>query len=174
MSTNAGMNTEPPVTPDPEAQREHTPAEPQKHADGRPRINCSGATARVLPDGNYDRPRAARQVGFEMATHPADRSDRVGRAGGAVPDASQATLPQSSNAQWPTPHARRPQHRSPHAGGPGARARKARWIHGERSAETMQRYRLYRPIKQLLGGGPREVELATKLWNLIKFKNEAG
>jgi hypothetical protein len=41
--------------------------------------------ARVLPDGNYDRPRAARQVGFEMATHPADRSDRVGRAGGAVP-----------------------------------------------------------------------------------------
>jgi hypothetical protein len=22
--------------------------------------------------------------------------------------------------------------------------------------------------------GPREVELATKLWNLIKFKNEAG
>jgi len=54
------------------------------------------------------------------------------------------------------------------------RARKARWIHGERSAETMQRYRLYRPIKQLLGGGPREVELATKLWNLIKFKNEAG
>ena len=94
--------------------------------------------ARVLPDGNYDRPRAAR------------------------------------NAQWPTPHARRPQHRSPHAGGPGARARKARWIHGERSAETMQRYRLYRPIKQLLGGGPRELELATKLWNLIKFKNEAG
>jgi hypothetical protein len=38
----------------------------------------------------------------------------------------------------------------------------------------MQRYRLYRPIKQLLGGGLREVELATKLWNLIKFKNEAG
>jgi hypothetical protein len=101
---------------------------------------------------------------------------RTELAGPAVrcQDASQATLPQSSNAQWPTPHARRPQHRSPHAGGPGARARKARWIHGERSAETMQRYRLYRPIKQLLGGGPREVELATKLWNLIKFKNEAG
>jgi hypothetical protein len=119
------MNTEPPVTPDPEPQREHTPAEPQKHAEGRPRINCSGATldwtarllqswrpvrlarvagalghrvdsasdpeaardppARVLPDGNYDRPRAARQVGFEMATHPADRSGRVGRAGGGVP-----------------------------------------------------------------------------------------
>jgi hypothetical protein len=47
------------------------------------------------------------------------------------------------------------------------RARKARWIHGERSAETMQRFRLYRRIKQLLGGGPREVALAEKLLKLI-------
>ena len=46
------------------------------------------------------------------------------------------------------------------------RSRKARWVHGERSAGTRQRYRLYRRIKQLLGGGPREVALAEKLLNL--------
>jgi hypothetical protein len=53
------------------------------------------------------------------------------------------------------------------------RSRKARWIHGERSAETIQRYRFYRRIKQLLGGGPREVALASKLFNLIRFKDDA-
>jgi hypothetical protein len=54
------------------------------------------------------------------------------------------------------------------------RSRKARWIHGERSRETMDRFRLYRRIKQLLGGGAREVELAFKLWNLIKFEDEGS
>src|SRR5262245_23846077 len=54
------------------------------------------------------------------------------------------------------------------------RSRKARWIHGERSAETRQRYRLYRLMKQLVVGGPREVELAHKLFNLIVFKDAAG
>ena len=54
------------------------------------------------------------------------------------------------------------------------RSRKARWIHAERSAETRQRYRLYHLIKQLVVGGPREVELALKLFNLIVFKDAAG
>ena len=54
------------------------------------------------------------------------------------------------------------------------RSRKARWVHGERSAETLQRYRLYRRIKQLLGGGPRQVALAAKLWALIRFQDDAG
>ena len=54
------------------------------------------------------------------------------------------------------------------------RSRKARWVHGERSAETMQRYRLYRQIKRLLAGGPREVALASKLFNLIRFKDDAA
>ena len=54
------------------------------------------------------------------------------------------------------------------------RSRKARWVHGERSAETITRYRLYRRIKQLLGGGPREVALSEKLLNLIVFKDAAG
>ena len=53
------------------------------------------------------------------------------------------------------------------------RSRKARWIHGERSAETTTRHRLYRRIKQLLGLGPREVALAEKLLNLIVFKDGA-
>ena len=47
------------------------------------------------------------------------------------------------------------------------RARKARWVHGERSAETRLRYRLYRRLRQLLGGGPREVALAEKLFDLL-------
>src|SRR5690349_3621257 len=54
------------------------------------------------------------------------------------------------------------------------RSRKARWVHGERSAEAIQRHRLYRRIKQLLGGGPREVALAAKLFNLIKFEDETS
>jgi len=54
------------------------------------------------------------------------------------------------------------------------RSRRARWLHGERSAETITRHRLYRRIKQLLGGGPREVALAMKLWNLIRFEDETS
>jgi len=54
------------------------------------------------------------------------------------------------------------------------RSRKARWVHGERSAEAITRNRLYRRIKQLLGGGPREVALAAKLFNLIKFEDETS
>jgi hypothetical protein len=53
-------------------------------------------------------------------------------------------------------------------------SRRARWIHGQRSAEAIQRHRLYRRIKQLLGGGPREVALAMKLWNLIRFEDETS
>jgi hypothetical protein len=34
-------------------------------------------------------------------------------------------------------------------------SRRARWIHGERPAETITRYRLYRRIGQLLSAGPR-------------------
>jgi hypothetical protein len=54
------------------------------------------------------------------------------------------------------------------------RSRNARWIHGERSAETLQRYRLYRRIKQLLGGGPEDVRLAAKLFALLRFQDEAA
>jgi hypothetical protein len=54
------------------------------------------------------------------------------------------------------------------------RSRKARWVHGERSRETIERHRLYRRIGQLLGGGPREVALAAKLWNLIRFEDETN
>ena len=54
------------------------------------------------------------------------------------------------------------------------RSRRARWLHGERSAETITRNRLYRRIKRLLGLGPREVALAEKLLSLIVFKDDAG
>src|SRR6187455_3140603 len=51
------------------------------------------------------------------------------------------------------------------------RSRKARWLHGERSKETITRHRLYRRIGQLLGGGPEQVDLATKLFGLLKFED---
>jgi hypothetical protein len=52
------------------------------------------------------------------------------------------------------------------------RSRKARWVHGKRSAETMQRYRLYGRIRKLLGGGAEEVRLAAKLFSLLRFQDE--
>jgi len=51
-------------------------------------------------------------------------------------------------------------------------SRRARLVHGERSREAIVRNRLFRRIKQLLGGGPREVALAMKLWNLLRFEDE--
>ena len=87
---------------------------------------------------------------FDIAIDRARRSDRVGRVDGLLA------------------------HRYVDGREGLERCRRARWQHGQRSAETLQRYRLYRHIKQLLGGGPEEVELAFKLWSLIKFENEAG
>jgi hypothetical protein len=92
----------------------------------------------------------------------------TGLAGSTVrsQDASHATLPQSSDAQWPMPHAWWKEHRPAHAGRLGARSQGAlgAW---RAPAETRLRYRLYRRVRQLLGGGPREVALAEKLFDLL-------
>jgi hypothetical protein len=49
------------------------------------------------------------------------------------------------------------------------RSRRARWVHGERSAEALLRGRHLGLIRKLLGGGPREVAMAVQLWEMLTF-----
>jgi hypothetical protein len=54
------------------------------------------------------------------------------------------------------------------------RSRKARWVHGERSEEALLRGRHLRLIRKLLTGGPREVEMAVRLWEMLTFDAQEG
>jgi hypothetical protein len=51
------------------------------------------------------------------------------------------------------------------------RSRRARWVHGERSQETRVRHRHLRLIRKLLRGGPREVAMAARLWEMIRVQS---
>jgi hypothetical protein len=51
------------------------------------------------------------------------------------------------------------------------RSRRARWVHGERSAEALLRGRHLRLIRKLLGGGPQEVAMAARLWEMIRVQS---